>query len=332
MKEITSLKSGISELQKRKNIIWLGAVSFEDRCTGSLEAIESAGIPVEKSILIEYPTKAMPKDADLKKRRKHRKKMTTCLKRLGSKKPISHTLHPYRLAAFNHLFSEFNESFDLVADISCFTKAHTISLALCIVKMLGKNLQTVTISYTRPKEYGSEYGSPSTYKMKHGRWPDIVYAPCSFETQLLSEEPNGVILLGHEGPRIALSLRESQPREAIVILANSPGEEHLQVVTRTVNARLLEESKRRGWSTVEIDHFDVAKVQKIVHQFTIKSVKQKRRLVLYPFGPKSLVFGAAFSALSYAQQKIWYCYPIPESYDVNYSLGIRKVEWFLIQQ
>jgi hypothetical protein len=60
--------------------------------------------------------------------------------------------------------------------------------------------------------------------------------------------------------------------------------------------------------------------------------KDQRRLVLYPFGPKPLILQTALTTVGLLGSLVWYCYPIPHSYDVDYTLGCGSTLFFRVKR
>jgi hypothetical protein len=130
-----------------------------------------------------------------------------------------------------------------------------------------------------------------------------------------------------------MALAQLLPLNALLFLARTARKEDLQIVTRASNARLLgevERGERPGWTVQQVDTQDVEAVQTMATGFVTKSLTEERRVVLYPFGPKPLTFATSVAALAVRPSAIWYCYPIPRAYDVDYTVGIGTTEWFLV--
>jgi hypothetical protein len=229
-----------------------------------------------------------------------------------------------------HLLSQqvFGGSCRYVIDITCLTKAHALGLASWLVDTCGSR-PDVIVAYTRPEQYGT----PARHRNQSGRWVDTVLAPFELSPQTFLEKANGIILLGHEGARLSMALAQLLPLNALLFLARTARKEDLQIVTRASNARLLgevERGERPGWTVQQVDTQDVEAVQTMATGFVTKSLTEERRVVLYPFGPKPLTFATSVAALAVRPSAIWYCYPIPRAYDVDYTVGIGTTEWFLV--
>ena len=220
----------------------------------------------------------------------------------------------------------FTESRLCIVDITCLTKAHTLAVASWFMASRG-NRPNVFVAYTR----SDQYGTPARHRNLTGRWLDTVLAPLELNPQAFTERADGILLLGHEGARISMALSQFSPLRVLVELASTTGMEHLQIVTRTANARLLgevERGERPGWSVKEVNVEEIDEAYRLAKGFVSQSKADNRRVVLYPFGPKPLVFTTCMAALAVNPTAVWYCYPIPKSYDVDYTMGVGATEWF----
>ncbi len=313
-------------------IAWIGPISFEERCYGSLEELKNIKTNFERALLIEYPENRRQQSDGKRKKKHHKKKILGILDEFNCENVVLVSLPPYHFGPFKNAIKNFfdtssTDEIIFLVDITCLTKVHTIAFASFLNGLSSTLKRKIFVAYSRPKEYGA----PAIHSPNYGNWQEFLFSPCDFKPFIDSEKTDGVILLGHESVRINLSLKDISPEEAIVVLAKTPGKEFMQVVTRTENARLLSKAEMvtdGKWRIKEVDHFDIGKIQEIVFSFTELSTSKRRRLVLYPFGPKPLILGAAFAALSVQDANIWFSYPIPRFYDIAYTRGWRKVEWF----
>src|ERR1035441_9889917 len=82
--------------------IWVGALSFEQRCLGSLRALTSLGVGLSCAMVIDYPTEVSPVGVATKKRKAHWKEMKERLRIMTESDDgfSSAKIHPYRLGAF----------------------------------------------------------------------------------------------------------------------------------------------------------------------------------------------------------------------------------------
>jgi len=63
----------IPELERYKSIIWIGALSFEERCVASLQELVKTNVKIGKGILLEYDTMVFPKKDEVQKKEVNRK-------------------------------------------------------------------------------------------------------------------------------------------------------------------------------------------------------------------------------------------------------------------
>jgi hypothetical protein len=324
----------IPEPQLDKPFIWLGAVSFEERCIGSLKRLHSLGGRIVEALLIDYPTNVEPHSVDIKKRTSHRKAMSFLISKMAcQKKSNPLMLHPYRLACFREtlkrascLMTKYNGA-EVIIDITCLTKAHTLGLASWLIQTYGTRLP-MTIAYSSPEQYGT----PARHTRGTGKWTDIVIAPCELEPRVFSEEVYGIILLGHEGSRLELALAQVPPQDALIILAERANHEEVQLVTRTANSRLLRQviSREKQWRLKEIGYYDIRGLQELILPLVKKWSNRGHRIMIYPFGPKPFILASSLAALASNPSSVWYCYPVPKSYDVDYTIGIANTQWFKV--
>ena len=58
-------------LSTRKNSLFIGALSFEERCIGALRSLRENGLSINNAMILTYPTKAYPPSLDSDLRAKH---------------------------------------------------------------------------------------------------------------------------------------------------------------------------------------------------------------------------------------------------------------------
>jgi hypothetical protein len=99
---------------------------------------------------------------------------------------------------------------------------------------------------------------------------------------------------------------------------------------------LKEESKRRNakivqqlltmrsfaWTNAEVELMDAAEVSRVVSCQVALAQKKKAPVILFPFGPKCLIFACALELAEQYYDNAWFVYPIPASYDPYYTEGI----------
>jgi hypothetical protein len=323
--------TGLNRFSAVSSVTWIGALSFEERCLGSLLALADAKVPVRRTEIISYSTEAIPKDVDESRRRNHLRRFRELASTRFSTNRVDAPpiIHAYQFASFVRVLERAaQEDSHMVVDCSCLTKIHSLALSSWFSANL-ENASRVTIAYTRPIAYVNS----SNNSGRSSRWRESILSPCLMSPATYSDAVNGVILFGHEATRISLALAECEPVEALCILAETEGDAELGVWTRLKNKELLrqvESGEKRHWTKHLVDHVDVQEMWRILDPFVQKTKDQGRRLVLYPFGPKSLIIAAALCGLCQYPEGIWYCYPVPTSYDVDCTVGIGPSEWFFL--
>jgi len=322
--------------------VWLGAVSFEERCVASAADVGRRRVGLQAAYVVEYPTKAGSKKADTEKRRTHSKKIEAALRQAGTTGQ-RRVLNPYRLSDFRNLLDECSSQIEpgryngLIIDITCLTRLHVLALAGWLKS--GGATHAVWICYVTPQQYGA----PERHRTRRGRWLNVLVAPCRYEPRAWSDDSMGIVLLGHEGARTSLAIKQCEPSKALVILSTNSRRRLLEVVSRVANAALITDIRRgarQGWALAELPALDVMRVQEEVRSYLRDNKVQRvetylpenlegmTRVVLYPFGPKPTVLAAALAAMELGQERVWYSYPIPALYDLDYTMGIGSVKWF----
>jgi hypothetical protein len=321
-----------TELPDLQSSVWIGAVSFEERCVGSCLQLARHRVNVAGAIVIDYPTRAGKASEDLAKRNVHR---ATIMDRLSTLRAeiVPQVISPYRMSDMRRVLDEASSSTEhgpysgVILDITCLTKVHTLAAASWVVARPTRR-PPVWFAYTLPEQYGS----PSRHNRSLGQWLDVAVAPCEFEPMEYSDSVAGIVLLGHEGSRIRLAISQCEPSEALVVVPQTPGRPSLGVVAQTANAVIVRDvraHRRPGWELVELAASDISGLTRAVTRFCHRAVQNGRRIVLYPFGPKPMILAAAMSAIGAAGARVWYSYPIPRRYDLDYTAGVGPTRWFV---
>jgi hypothetical protein len=211
-----------------------------------------------------------------------------------------------------------------VFDITCLTKIHTLALAYWLATT--PELPRVLIAYSRPHDYGS----PIRKVWDKGAWLEVIVAPFDIDPEPLGAGVAGIALLGHEGDRLRLALHEVPLDEGVVLVVESE-DPRLDFAAEAQNRWLLDDISRQKdpalVSLARVPLWDMARLQKIVAVTSDSARANGMRLMLYPFGPKPLIFGASVFALSSYLLGTWYTYPIPRTYDLDYTVGVGTTYW-----
>lgn len=322
----------VSEPPDLEKAVWIGAVSFEERCIGSVRQIARRSLNVTRAVALDYPTKAGRVVEDVAKRRVHRQVISDQLSGLGAS-VATEVIRPYRMSDMRRILDDASSKLGrdpysgLVLDITCLTKVHALAAASWVVGRPTRR-PPIWFAYALP----GQYGSPSRHNRSLGQWLDVAVAPCEFEPMEYSDKTAGIVLLGHEGSRIRLAISQCEPLEALVIVPQTPGKPSLGVVARTANAVIVRDvrsGRRPGWELTELAANDINGLTRVVAKFCHRAVREGRRIVLYPFGPKPMILAAAMTAIGIAGARVWYSYPIPRRYDLDYTAGVGPIKWFV---
>jgi hypothetical protein len=307
--------------------IWVGAASFEDRCRASLQVLVKQGARISQGIVLNYPTRIQPEREGEVKRRQN---LEAILGHVGGdSQPFR--VPSYRFGAFLGILADLHaahrkagEAVQYIFDITCLTKIHTLALAYWLATTA--ELPRVLIAYSRPHDYGS----PIRKVWDKGAWLEVVVAPFDIDPEPGATGVAGIALLGHEGDRLRLALHEVPMDNGVIVVVKSD-DPRLDLVAETQNRWLLDDIARRKdpapVSLKQVTLWDMARLQKIV-AVTLDSARAKgMRLMLYPFGPKPLIFGVSLFAASRYLLGTWYTYPIPRTYDLDYTVGVGTTHW-----
>jgi len=309
-------------------IVWIGAASFEDRCQASLQVLAKQSARISQGIVLDYPTRIQPEREGESKRSENREAI---LGHVGRSSQV-HRIPSYRFGSFLGILADLHAAhrkaggeMQYVFDITCLTKVHTLALAYWLATT--HELPRVLIAYSRP----DDYGSPVRRVWDKGAWLEVVVAPFDIEPEPLATGVAGIALLGHEGDRLRLALHEVPLDEGVVLVVESE-DPRLDLVAETQNRWLLDDISSRSKdlrpvSLTRVPLWDMARLQKIVTETSDCARAKGMRLVLYPFGPKPLIFGVSIFALSSYLLGTWYTYPIPRTYDLDYTVGIGTTYW-----
>ena len=311
-----------------KHVVWLGAVSFERRCTGSVEHLLDAGLKVARAVVFDYPTKLVPQNAGEQQRSINRER----LKQLLGKSVLWKHLNPYRYTEFVGEIDELYRSYfnkedpeqGIIFDITCLTKIHTLALAYWL---LWRKPQTFAIAYSQP----AYYGNPSKNIWGKGKWHSPVLVRLGLDSTDRYLSTHAIVLVGHEGDRLRLALNEITPNSALIIkpLTRDP-DSPLAVVSNVQNQWLYSEIKtglREGFTEEQFHVTDLANLRTSINAYCERSKLRTARIVLCPFGPKPFVFVTAMASLTTHPNNTWLSYPIPFSYDPDYSEGFKYTLW-----
>jgi outer membrane lipoprotein SlyB len=298
---------------------WLGAISYEVRCVGSLRKLEQAGHRPTSGILLDYRTNLLPRTPGERMRADNRKSMVKLVKA-----PRVRPYDAYRFGPMMEALLELDQEangHEIVLDITCLTKMHTLALSLWLVER--KTNTRVTIAYTRPRTYQT----PDRAVWRKSGWTDTVVSPLGFGEGTQSSTVLGLLALGHEGDRLRLAWDAMEADSGVALMAKSD-DPRLRVVVEAQNNWLLSDL---SGNRIRLEHLawqDMATAGIVAEKLARAAKHNRVRLCLYPFGPKPIVLGAALAAASTYPTGTWFVYPVPACHDVDETDGIGDTYWY----
>jgi len=310
-------------------LLWVGALSFERRCSGSLRVLGSAHSPLYRAAILDYAaaTDATPSAAE--RREANYRAMAQSMDALKREVPTERRrLSPYRADELERAIVAFagevgdGKTYG-VFDITCLTKIHTLVLAAALARSEWRG--TACIAYTLPENYSSFAERNKDF----GGFSYALVAPIVDGAKLGDESrARGVIVPGHESQRLLVALTEIEPSGGTIIEASTNFRPDFENITRTRNRRLIKDLlTRRTWTEAGIDFTSFPRVAAAVGQEIARAKDNGAPVLLYPFGPKSVIFAAAFTMASEYPQRSWFVYPTPRFYDVDYTEGVGSTYW-----
>lgn len=314
----------------------LAALSFEDRCVGAFRSAVNAGRRFE-SIFFDYAGKATPEEAASYARYQNWEKIQELAAREGL--PVARQrIDPYAMGPLERLVRHRALQCDsVVVDISCLTRPHVLAVAQALLA----TDTAWTIAYSVPFSYGDLNARAS-----HGGWRDTLVLPLGPDPSFSREGVSlGILLLGHEADRAAIALTEIEPATGIAIVACRRDRPDVHRRALAHNESLLEHLTRLrmpgplgldvlpffpsgGWETSRIYFESLAEDVAAAAARVLRAARALNApIVLFPFGPKLVVFlFAALLARTYPQAS-WAVYPVARTHPLNYSDGIASTIW-----
>jgi hypothetical protein len=310
-----------------ERVLWLGAISFEERCVGSVETLARLNIDIASAVLLNYPTTiATPRSEDERRRRHYRKRLTTQLGAATAMQIID--VDPYvPLAAYRTLEQELRSYPDsiLVTDVTCMTRAHALGLAAVLANNNTILARTI-FSYTSPRRYG-----PLRAASPDG-WRETMVLPLVQGARLGNAgHARGLVVLGHEADRLAVAISEFEPEGGSLIFVDSPSRPDFGRTTRSNNRTLLEYWRLVGgdsWREVVLTVEGAASIASFVEREAELAAERNAPVVLYPYGPKITCLAAGLFLARVYPDRAWFAYPVPRSYDIDHTFGVGRTVWF----
>jgi hypothetical protein len=214
-----------------------------------------------------------------------------------------------------------------VIDITCLTKVHALAIAYYISYVA--TTMPITLAYSLPEMYGS----PSRNIWNKGEWRTVVVSRLDLDSTHQHVGSDAIAVLGHEGDRMRLALNEAGPARVVVFRTERGGADDNEILATgdMQNARLLGDIQRGllpGWRIETISLGALDTLTQHVKSAAQSARRDQHRLVLCPFGPKPVVVFTALAALEEFSEGVWMSYPVPVTYDVDYTTGYDRTLWF----
>lgn len=310
--------------------LWIGALSFEERCTASLEALVASGQPPAVAMLLEYPTAVHPVGQDRERRQRSRARVSKAVNASGARTRLATVdLDPYSHRAAQRAVLACVESLRparIVVDVSCLTKIHAIAVA--DPRVFARDVDW-SMAYTTPETYGHLDAS----SMPGAGWRDVLVLPVGEPGGLRNEsKTRGVILAGHEGDRLVIALAEVEPSAGLIVTARTDGRPDLRREALRRNEQITRLLTSRGggdrWAQEVVSLRHPEHLAGLLDAEIARAAAADAPVMLYPFGPKPFVALAAMQMASTRNLAGWFVYPIPNGYDVDYSYGVGETTWY----
>lgn len=309
--------------------LWIGALSFEDRCVASIVALARNEIRTTRGIVLDYiPSVSLPREAQ--RRRDMNWDFLVNLRERPFIEGVERIkVDAYRFQALQDILEDVLLQVGdgpVIIDITCLTKIHALTVASTLAKQ--PHALRWVIAYSIPESYGT-LTNPSQ-DLPH--WKDIIVAPLA-ETALLFNEASGrgIIIPGHEADRLILALAEIEPAGGLILIGETDRRPDLRIVTQRKNQKTIQQLTRMrasDWVNRTISITDLSGLSNLVNREIELAKKHQAPVVLFPYGPKSMLFAAAYQLASEYPESSWFVYPIPSSYDINYSSGVEETILF----
>jgi hypothetical protein len=319
----------------------LAALSFEDRCIASLAQWRATDAGVVKSaVYFSYDDQATPSLRASGARESNWLRITDTAKSSGisvSRCPLD----PYSMGALESYIDAAGSEYDkIVVDLSCFTKVHLMAVARAVLK-LGAGTAW-SICYSSPFSYG-DLNNP----VARGGWQDNLVLPLGDDPSLTKQGMAvGVLLAGIEADRAAIAMSALEPASGLIVVSCTEGRPDMHRLAMANNSLLFTHLRNLrmpgplgkemlpyfpsgGWETEKVYMNNVIEgvpgcLRKVVHAAAALNAP----IVLFPFGPKIVIFVASLYLARHYPAASWAIYPVPKTHPLDYSDGTRVTDWY----
>lgn len=308
----------------------MGALSFEPRCYGVLKRLKETNVVLRRGLLLDYETEVKPESEARDRRRDNLEKIQEISRGLFSYglEIVKSEAYVFSLlqAQLEGLFAKEEKNVPLILDITCLTKVHALAAAAYMA--IDESRRRLVLGYTIPENYGfidEAYQSESS-------WLDLIIAPLAETGVLVNESSSrGIIVPGHESHRLVVAIGEIEPAGGVVFLPELPERPDLRHLMLRRNQRLVQQltrMKSRTWTKEDVDVENLGTLSEVVERVIREARGRGAPVILFPFGPKPLIFATAFQLAAEYPEASWFVYPVPASYDMNYTFGLGRVLFF----
>lgn len=304
--------------------MWIGALSTEERCSASITTLAKRGLRMSGGLLLDYETDIEVLPSVTGSADNHWEVLLSAERALFKERLKRRSVSPYAFLDFQALLESIllkSKADFILFDITCLTKIHLLALAAT----LAQTSQVVGwgVVYTKPESYIALDHAPG--------WRDIIIAPLGNTGSLLNEaHSRGVIIPGHEDDRLTVGLSEMEASGGVVLMADTPGRPDLHYITERRNRKILRSLTKSG-SGDWVKRVVVEDAFPEVSRCVSKEIEIARRygspIMLFPYGPKSLVFAVALQLSIEYPEWSWFVYPVPLAHVSEFSEGTERLIW-----
>ncbi len=320
---------------------FLAALSFEERCSAALVDWQRQDDRSARSaVFFSYEDRATP-DLEATVARESNWARIVDFAESASLPVLRRRLDPYSIGDFeNYIAAAAEEADEILIDLSCFTKPHLMAAARAVLRL--DQATAWSVCYSSPYSYGN-LNAPAA----RGGWQDTLVLPLGNDPSLTNQGMAlGFVLAGMEADRTAIALNELEPASGLIVFSRRHDRPDLQRVTIANNSLLLAHLRelrmpgpqgRRilpyfhsgGW---EVDKLQLeiitAEIGRCLGRLVTAAESIGSPIILFPFGPKIAVFLASLYLAREYPNSSWAVYPIPKTHPIDYSDGVRNVEWY----
>ena len=327
--ELPILTSLRRQLDTSQRTLWFGALSFEERCSGSLASLLRNDLRVTDMVALEYSIDAQPLSEGKERINRNKELLLEYQRRLCLGELQFRKMDAYSFQELQEIveWAVLASNYDfIVFDITCMTKIHAMAVAATLAQL--PEVCKWAIAYSTPENYGN-LGNLN----KTSGWQDIIIAPLGETGWLYNEASSrGIIITGHEADRLIVALGELEPAGGLIIVPDTPKRPDLRYISERINGKIVRQlvgMRMQSWSKQIIGIDDLTKLHNAVSQEIETARRHEAPIILFPYGPKSLLFFSALQLSSRYPEASWFVYPILSSHFVSYSEGIENTMWLM---